>query len=233
MTENNPYAAIAAVFAQARASDAPLNERLDMLAQAVKRGSPTFSPFVDRLIGRLRSAGCGQHAPDAGQLMANFLLPDTSGRLVSLKEILERGPAIISFYRGHWCPYCSLSAESYAHLSATVGAEHMVAITPELRKLNAQFAVNSGMTYPVLTDIDCGYALSLGLAFWLDTGFADLMRSVGRDLATYQAGAGWILPIPATFVVDSHGIVVRRHVDPDYRQRMEVEDLLEAFRSAT
>jgi len=233
LSESNPYAAIAAVFEQARASDAPLNERLGILAEAVRVGSPKFVPFVDRLIGRLRSAGLGQDAPDAGDPMPNFLLPDTSGRLVGLKDMLERGPAVISFYRGHWCPYCSLSAETYARLAATVGADHMVAITPELRRLNAQFASKSGMTYPVLTDIDCGYALSLGLAFWIDNGFAELMRSVGRDLVTFHAGAGWILPVPATFVVDSHGIVVKRHVDPDYRKRMEVEDLLDAFRSAT
>jgi len=233
VSESNPYAAIAAVFEKARASDAPLNERLGMLAEAVRVGSPKFVPFVDRLIGRLRSTGLGQDAPDTGQPMANFLLPDTSGRLVGLKDILQRGPAVISFYRGHWCPYCNLSAETYAGLAATIGAEHMVAITPELRKLNAQLALSSGMTYPVLTDIDCGYALSLGLAFWLDSDFAELMRNVGRDLATYHAGAGWILPVPATFVVDSRGVVVRRHVDPDYRKRMEVEDLLEAFRGAT
>ncbi|ESQ74740.1 peroxiredoxin-like family protein [Asticcacaulis sp. AC402] len=233
MTGKSPYEVIGEMFDAMRMSTAPLNERLNAFAEAIREGSPQFTPLVDNLILRLRASGAGQHAPDAGDPMPNFLLPDTSQRLVSLAEILKRGPAVISFYRGHWCPYCQLAATTYANLDASVGAEHMVAITPEKRKFNAQLAFGAGMTYPVLTDIDCGYTLSLNLAFWLDAAFNDMLISIGRDLGAYQAGAGCVLPIPATFVIDSHGIVVRRHVDPDYRQRMEVEDLIEAYRSAT
>ncbi|MBW8879874.1 MAG: AhpC/TSA family protein [Asticcacaulis sp.] len=233
MTGKSPYEVIGEIFEQMRNSDAPLNQRLRAFAEAVQVGSPQFTPLVDGLISRLSVAGCGKDAPDIGDPMPNFLLPDATNRLVGLSEILARGPAVVSFYRGHWCPYCRLAATTYAGLEATVGAAHMVAITPELRRLNGVFSEQTGIAYPILTDIDCGYALSLNLAFWLDEAFTAMMRSIGRDLGSYHAGAGWVLPIPATFVVDSHGVVVRRHVDPDYRQRMEVEDLLEAFRAAT
>jgi peroxiredoxin len=108
----------------------------------------------------------------------------------------------------------------------------MVAITPETRRRNIQFADETSIAYRVLTDPDNGYALSLNLAFWIDDSFADLMRAVGQDLAAYQAGAAWVLPIPATFVVDSRGVIVARHVDPDYRRRMEIDDLTAAFEEA-
>ena len=108
----------------------------------------------------------------------------------------------------------------------------MVAITPETPAYNRELASLTGVSCPILTDLDCGYALSLNLAFWVDTAFADLLRGIGNDLAVFQASKGWFLPIPATFVVNSRGIIVARHIDPDYRRRMEVDELLEAFESA-
>jgi peroxiredoxin len=232
MPDDNPYAAIALVMAEVRDSDAPLNERLRKLAQAVNAGSPIFAAAVDRVIARLSAAGGGAAAPGLGESLPPFLLPDAAGRLVSLSDILERGPAVISFYRGHWCPYCQLTAATAARLQTRIGPEHMVAITPETPAYNRDLAAQAGIGYPVLTDLDCGYALSLNLAFWVDNAFADLMRGVGNDLALFQASAGWFLPIPATFVVDSRSVIVARHINPDYRRRMEVDDLLAAFESA-
>ena len=232
MSEDNPYAAIARAFAEVRDSDAPLNERLRKLAEAVNTGSPVFADAVERMIARLAASGCGAEAPAVGEPLPAFLLPEASGGLVGLAEILEHGPAVVSFYRGHWCPYCQLTASTAARLQERVGVQRMVAITPETPAYSRELAEQAGITYPMLTDLDCGYALSLSLAFWVDTAFADLLRGIGNDLAVFQASKGWFLPIPATFVVNSRGIIVARHIDPDYRRRMEVDELLEAFESA-
>lgn len=233
MSEHNPYAAIARIFERVRGMDAPLNSRLQILAEAVQEGAPDFAPAVETLIDRLIAAGCGAGAPAVGEPLPPFLLADTAGRLVGLDEIVARGPAVVSFFRGHWCPYCQLTGSVFADLQVVVGPSHMVAITPETAVYNRQLGQSTGMTYPVLTDVDCGYALSLNLAFWVDRSFADLMRAIDRDLSAYQAGAAWILPIPATFVVDSGGIIVSRHIDPDYRRRMEIDDLLAAYQGAS
>lgn len=230
--EHNPYAAIAAIFDQVRSMDAPLNVRLQKLAEAVQIGSPAFVPAVEGLILRLATHGCGKTAPAVGEALPPFLLPDSREHLVGLAEILDRGPAVVSFFRGHWCPYCQLTGMAFADLRNRIGDAHMVAITPERPAFNRLFAETTGITFPVLTDIDCGYALALNLAFWLDDAFAALMRKIDRDLAVYQAGSAWLLPIPATFVLNSRGIIVSRHIDPDYRQRMEISGLLDAFDAA-
>jgi peroxiredoxin len=232
MSEPSPYDAIAKVFERVRDLDAPLNSRLLLLAEAVREDSPEFGRAVDGLIARLAHAGLGMTAPAVGEVLPNFLLPDQTGRLLSLESVLERGPAVISFHRGHWCPYCRLTAFSFADLQDEIGVAHMVAITPETRTWNARFAEDAGIGYPVLTDPDAGYALSLNLAFWIDDRFAELMRNIGQDISAYQSAGAWVLPIPATFVVDSGGRVVARHVDPDYRRRMEIDDLVDAFRQA-
>lgn len=232
MSADNPYAAIAKVFDEVRDSDAPLNERLQRLAEAVRIGSPVFGDAVERLIARLAANDCGAGAPGLGESLPGFLLPDSGGGLVSSADLTARGPAVISFYRGHWCPYCRLSALSAAKMQGRIGSEHMVAITPEMPAYNRALAAQAGIAYPILTDFDCGYSLSLNLAYWVEPLFADLLRSIGNDLAVFQASPGWFLPIPATFVVNSRGFVVARHIDPDYRRRMEVDELLAAYSSA-
>jgi peroxiredoxin len=232
MTSDDPYAAINQVFDAVRDSDAPLNERLARLAEAVRAGAPGFAAAVEALIGRLATAGMGLGGPKVGEPLPPFLLPDATGRLVALTDLLARGPAVVFFYRGHWCPYCRLTSLAHARLQHAIGASHIAAITPETPPFNREFSAGSGLDYPVLTDFDCGYALSLDLAFWVDAAFADLMRGVGQDLAPFQAGAAWFLPVPATFVVNSQGMIVARHVDPDYRRRMDLDELLAAYQAA-
>jgi len=78
--------------------------------------------------------------------------------------------------------------------------------------------------------MDNGYALSLNLAIWLGTEMQKMMAD-RQDLPTYQGNSSWMLPIPATFVVGQDGRVKARFVDPDYRKRMAIEDLLAALRA--
>ena len=88
------------------------------------------------------------------------------------------------------------------------------------------------MRYPVLTDIDNGYALSLNLAVWVGDEMQQILESGGRKVPDYQGNRAWVLPIPATFVVAQDGVVTARFIDPDYRNRMTIEDLLAALKSA-
>ncbi len=78
--------------------------------------------------------------------------------------------------------------------------------------------------FPMLTDLDNAYALSLSLAFSLTNEMKTFFTNFGLDLPRYQGSEAWMLLNPATFVV---GTV--RFVDPDYRiKRMAIEDLLDA-----
>lgn len=232
MSELSPYETITRIFNKVRDTDASLNARLLMLAEAIKQASPSFYGAAEALIARLAQSGCGERAPAVGEPLPPFLLPDLQGRLTGLAEILSSGPAVVSFLRGNWCPYCRLTASALAKVQDSIGPGRMVAITPEFPRRNLALATEAGIGYRVLTDASSGYALSLNLAFWVDDAFADLMRSVGQDLGVYQAGAAWLLPIPATFVVNRRGVIVARHVDPDYRRRFEIEDLAAALEAA-
>jgi peroxiredoxin len=80
--------------------------------------------------------------------------------------------------------------------------------------------------------MDNGYAMSLNLAIWVGEEMKEMIAAAGWNLPEYQGNESWMLPIPATFVVGSDGRIAARFVDPDYRRRMAVEDMLDALKSA-
>jgi len=165
--------------------------------------------------------------------MPPFLLPDETGRLVSLKSLTDRGPVAVMFYRGHWCPYCRLNVRAVIQAQDRIKAlgAQTVAIMPETQAYAEKFKAEAGAPFPVLTDLDNGYALSLNLAIWLGTEIQRLLSY--QDMASFQGNDGWVLPIPATFVVGRDGLVKARFVDPDFRKRMEIDDLIDALKSAS
>ncbi len=219
-------------FERCRDMEGTLGERLLAYAAAGRDIFPAYSEAVDRLVARVHENGGGENAPKPGEVMPPFMLPDESGRLVSLQSLISRGPAIVMFYRGHWCPYCRLNVSAVIQAQDRIKAlgGQIVAIMPEKQKYAEQFKSESGAPFPVLTDLDNGYALSLNLAIWLGTEIQQLLSYL--DLSDFHGNAGWVLPIPATFVVGRDGLVKARFVDPDFRRRMEIEDLIAAVRSA-
>jgi peroxiredoxin len=231
---SSPLAALADAFAKCRDLDAPLAERLDLYSNAVRQHIPDYADAVDQLVARLARSGAGVSAPGPGDAMPPFVLPDESGRMTSLDQLLRNGPLAITFHRGHWCPWCRISARALAKVQgeiAGVGGQ-VAAIMPELQSFAAEFRSNAGSPFPVLTDVDNGYALSLNLAIWIGPDLERLLASFGRTLPEYQGNDAWMLPIPATFVVRPDGRIGARFVDPDFRRRMAVEELLAALAAA-
>jgi len=229
----HPFAPVMAAFETARGMDAPLNERMRVIQRAVQAASAPFADAVDTFVGRLQAAHAGGDAPKVGEPMPPFLLPDENGHLVSLASLLGAGPLVIAFHRGHWCPYCRLNAYALAHSAERLGRAKLVAITPELQKHSVELKRDAGARYPILSDMDNGYALSLNIAIWVDDAMAALIDGAGWNIPSYTGGSAWVLPIPATFVVGSDGVITARDIDPDYRRRMDLDDLAAAVARTT
>jgi peroxiredoxin len=219
-------------FQRCRDMGGTLNEQLRAYAEASRAIFPAYGGAVDRLVERLNGNGGGETAPRPGEPMPLFVLPDEAGRLVALRSLLDRGPVAVMFFRGHWCPYCRLNVRAVVQAQDRIeraGAQ-IVAITPETQEYNTDLKSSSGAPFSILTDLDNGYALSLDLAIWLD---AEIQRLLSyQDMARFHGNEGWMLPIPAVFVVGRDGIVKARFVDPDFRKRMEIDDLIKALEEA-
>src|SRR6185312_8146518 len=220
-------------FLRCREMEGTLGEQLRAYAEAGHQIFPAYGAAVDRLVARLNENGGGENAPRPGEAMPPFLLPDETGRLVSLQSLIEQGPVAVMFYRGHWCPYCRLNVRAVIQAQDRIKAlgALTVAIMPETQAYAEKFKSEAEAPFPVLTDLDNGYALSLNLAIWLG---AEIQRLLSyQDMASFQGNDGWVLPIPATFVVGRDGLVKARFVDPDFRKRMEIDDLIAALKSAS
>ena len=221
-------------FVQCRDMDASLSERLQAFADAVRRYGPQFQDAVDRLVERLKQHDVGENAPKPGDKMPDFILPDDKGQLVSLDSLLQKSPVAVTFHRGHWCPYCRINTRALAEAQNQIAAEggQVAAIIPDREHFTAGLKAKSDAEFPILTDFDNGYALSLNLAFWVGQEMQEMMTGAGWDVSRSQGSDTWLLPVPATFVVASDGTVKARFIDPDYRKRMTIEDLLSALRAA-
>jgi peroxiredoxin len=222
-------------FVRCRSLEVPLADRLQALANELRRLGPQFQAVVDAFVSRLAENHAGAAAPKVGEPMPAFLLPDEKGRLVHLDDFLGEGPVALAFNRGYWCPYCRINVDALARAQEEIAAEHrqIAAIVPDRQRFAVWLKSDTQAPFPVLTDMDNGYAMTLGLAIYVGDELKRMMVSSGWDPGVSQGTDDWMLPIPATFIVGTDGIVRARFVDPDYRMRMAIEDLLAALRSAT
>ena len=221
-----PISPIEAAFLEVRSSDLSLTDRLRVVADAARTHKPWYAEAIDDFAGRLRQVQVGSDAPKVGEPMPPFMLPDHEGQLVSLDQVLARGPAVIAFHRGHWCPFCRLSMIALAEIEQQLKPAQIVAISTETQRYTRMLREQTGAMFPVLTDMDGAYAMSLSIAVMLDDKLANMISEAGWDVPLYQGGKEWLLPIPAVFVVKQDGTIAARHIDPDYRQRMEIDELL-------
>jgi peroxiredoxin len=221
-------------FVRCRELDVPLADRLQAFANETRRLGPPFAAAIDALVSRLSESNAGATAPKVGEPMPAFMLPDEQGRLVRLDDLLGAGPVAIAFNRGQWCPYCRINIDALARAEEEVSAErrHIAAIVPDRQRFAMWLKTDAQAPFPVFTDVDNGYAMSLGLAIWVGEEMKRLMVKSGWDPSVTQGTDNWMLPIPATFIVGTDGIIRARFVDPDYRMRMAIEDMLAALRSA-
>jgi peroxiredoxin len=228
---DQPISPIEAAFLEVRSSDLSLQDRLRVVADAARIHKPWYADAVDEFASRLRQVQAGADAPGIGEQMPDFVLPDHEGRLVSPAEILAGGPAVIAFHRGHWCPFCRLSMIALAEIEEQLRPAQIVAISTETQRYTRMLREQTGARFPVLTDMDAAYTMSLSLAVWVDSKLAGMIAEAGWDIPVYQGGTDWVLPIPSVFVVRQDGTIAGRHIDPDYRQRMNLDELLRCVKA--
>lgn len=213
-------------FLRVRESNASLGERLQVIADVARDLRPEYSRAIDSFAAKLEAVRAGAGAPAVGDRMPLFALPDQEGRLVLLEKLTEAGPVVVAFHRGHWCPFCRMAMTGLAEIQEKARPAQIVAISCELPRYTRRIRNEVGAGFPFLSDMDARYTLSLKLAAWLDDTLTRIISEAGYDIPVYQGAGDWILPIPAVFVVDMNGIVSARHIDPDYRRRMDLDDLL-------
>jgi len=211
-----------------------LKEQTDAKIEAGRKAKPEFMKGVDDIINKAKSFKQGSDAIKIGQKAPDFKLPNPEGISISLKILLDKGPVVVTFYRGDWCPYCNLqlrALQSKLDDIHSLGAT-LVAISPQVPDGSMTKSEISKMEFIVLSDQDAKVASQYGVAWEVPEFLMGHMR-VDRnlDLEKINNGNASILPIPATFVLNPEGVVVWNYVNVDYRTRSEPDEVIEALKN--
>jgi peroxiredoxin/YHS domain-containing protein len=166
----------------------------------------------------------GDKAPD-------FTLPDATGKQVSLASMLEKGPVVLTWYRGGWCPYCNKQLSEYQAVLGDMQAAgaQLVAISPQTPDQSLSTAEKNSLTFAVLSDQGSHTAKRYGVAYTMPAELVE--RYKGKlDLAKYNGDDTNQLPITATYVIDREGVIRYAFVDEDYSKRAPTAAILASLK---
>lgn len=217
-----------------------LQDKLDAFKAAFKAGKPPYNappeihPIMERATAELIASGPASRAIRAGDRAPEFSLKDQDGNLVSSAALLEKGPLVVTFYRGVWCPYCNLDLQAMNEALPTLqsyGAS-LVAISPQTAVNSRKSVRTNQLGFPVLSDVHNDTAAAFGLRFTLPDYLIDLYKSLRNDLPAFNGDASWTLPMPARYVIGQDGIVLYSEVSPDYTRRPDPDALFPALAQA-
>lgn len=203
---------------------------LEQRANLTKKNNPKFAQSVDEIIANAKEFNEGKSALKVGDEAPLFTLPDPIGNGISLKDITTKGPVIVTFYRGSWCPYCNLQLRSLTENIEEIhslGAE-LVAISPQTPDESLTIVEKQSLGFAVLSDQDSIVAKSFGVTWQVPELLREHMKNDrGLDLDVINNGDGSILPIPATFIINREGVISWRFLDLDYRLRASAQEIIE------
>ena len=187
---------------------------------------------MERHIAHLSETGIGRNAKQVGDRAPEIVLPDAHGRPFKIVDLLAKGPVIVTFYRGGWCPYCNLELKAYQAVLPRIAAAgaSLVAISPEKPDDTVSTMEKNALTFPVLSDV----GQKAGKAFGLVYSFTDELRSVydgfKLDIPDKNGTAGdWSLPLSATYVIGTDGRIMFADTSVDYRRRTDPHDVLQVL----
>jgi peroxiredoxin len=162
-----------------------------------------------------------------------FKVKEQGGKDISLKELRKKGPVVIVFYRGNWCPYCNKELknlqDSLSYL--TEKKVQVVAITPEGSEGVKETIQKTGASFPIISDKGAIIAKAYQVAYEVDEKTTTRYKSFGTDLLKINEQKDKpVLPVPAVYIVNRDGSIIYRYFDIDYRHRPSVAQLLQELK---
>jgi|SRR5882762_526045 len=190
---------------------------------------------MHRATADLKALGIEQQALKIGDLAPSFTLFNQDHLEVSSSDLLRQGPLVMSFFRGHWLPYCNMELEALQGINSEVRAlgAQIIVLTPELERYTRALHTRLKLTFDMLTDLHLKTAEQFRLVFTLPEYLRDLYKSFGNALDRFHDEPEFRLPIPARYVVEKQGIIRAADLNADYTVRPEPSKTLRQLRILT
>lgn len=216
--------------------DAPVGSYGEAVAEWQAGQEPGSLSEGDRAVMDKAAADLAAAMPspglEVGDEAPDFSLPNALGRRVRLYHELARGPVVLVFFRGAWCPYCNmhLAALQESLPAFRERGARVIAVTPQTPDHSRGQIEEDAIGFELLSDLDSSVAKAYGLNFRVADELSDLYKArFGLDLADYNGPRRYELPVPATFVIDRGGIIRAAFAETDYTKRMEPAAIFRAL----
>ncbi len=209
-----------------------LKAQLDACRREYEAGAePQVVDAARRSIDALVETGLLAKAVKAGETARLFRLRCGRGGFTELSNLLDRGPVVISFFWGDWCPFCvlELTALAAAHPEIERLGATLVALSPQAGGPSSSPGSHGEPPFSILRDPGCKVASRYRIAFAVPEQFRAAYLALGYPNPAKTGSKGWMLPIPATYVLDSTGLVVLSYLDADYTTRLEPTEIIVAL----
>lgn len=211
-----------------------LQDKLDALKAKfeTEMAPPEVVAVMHRVTDELIASGQAGRALKAGDRAPAFTLPDSDGRPVSSQDLLAKGPLVVTFYRGAWCPYCNLDLQALEEARPEIEAHgaSLVAVSPQTAANSRKSQSSNKLAFPILGDKGGELAAKFGIRWRLPEDLQAIHKQLGADLAAFNGEDSWTLPMPARYVIGQDGLIVYAEINPDYTRRPEPRDLLPILR---
>lgn len=214
--------------------DIRLQERLDEFrSKFLGSAPPEVVTIFKEGIEELRQSGIAEKAVNVGDQAPDFELPNATGEKVVLSQLLQRGPVVLAWYRGGWCPYCNIELHALQEALPRIrklGAT-LVAVSPQTADNSLTTKQTKDLKFEILSDRGSEVGRAYGLVYTVsDDVRVEMEKMMSLDLEKVNGDDRNELPIPATYVIDQTGVVRFAYVDPDYRNRAAPNDVFNALR---
>lgn len=168
-----------------------------------------------------------------GEKAKDFTLKNHVGGDINLYDELEKGPVVLTFYRGSWCPFCNRQLKAYQEILSDIqelGAQ-LIAISPETPDNTLSMQEKNELEFQVLSDPRGIVSAKYNVLFDVPDYLKSAYEKIDIDLESFNGKANWILPVPATFMIDETAEIRFSHVNPNFMSRLEPYDILRALRN--
>jgi len=193
-----------------------------------KKAPQNVVEIMHRATAELIASGQADRALKAGDKAPSIVLPDADGNTVRSADLLARGPLVVTFYRGVWCPYCNMDLQAIESTAGQIQANgaSLIAISPQSGANSHKTQGTLGLSFPILSDLGNSVAQSFGLRFRLPDDLIAVYKGFGIDLPGVNGEPSWTLPMPARYVIDTKGVIAYAEINPDYTRRPDPSELL-------
>ncbi len=213
-------------------AESNLSTELKKIAnEAAKRFPAEMFAVMKKATDEVRGTGIEKSAKQVGDRALDAELIGWDGKTKRLSELWSDGPIVLMWYRGGWCPYCNAQLRAMQKDLDKLGdlGAKLVVLTPELPEKAKQTAESNDLNIVALHDQNNALAKKYGIVFQLPEAIVPLYRD-RLKLAEYNGTEAMELPLSATYVIDSTGVIRYAFLDADYTKRAEPSEIINALK---